>query len=137
MGRCIYDTKGTFVWKYAFGGQDSEQYRVVEELGIGHHKAHDTYSRYTSSDRLSLSRYDLERLKAWVKPHRKALADYYRDSRKVFGKTHSASFPDVKKMENRHPDIYFRAMCNQFVKKGKAFFKEYPKSRQWHLIGEM
>jgi hypothetical protein len=136
MGRHIYDHKSNWVWKYAFGGQASEQYRVHEELGIGKYRSTDSYSRHRYQDKLSLSRVDLERLKIWVKPHRQRIANYIRDSRRVF-KGGSASFPDVKAMELRHPDIYFYAMCNRFVKYGKKFFKENPRSRQWHLYGEM
>lgn len=37
MGRSIY-CDGEFVWKYAFGAQSSEQYRIFEELGIGEYE---------------------------------------------------------------------------------------------------
>jgi len=36
MGRCVYELMtGKFVWKYVFGAQPSEQYRIAEELGVG------------------------------------------------------------------------------------------------------
>jgi hypothetical protein len=140
MGRHIYDHKGNWVWKYAFGGQASEQCRVFEHLGIGKYRSTDSYVRERYHDKLSLSRKDLERLKVWLKPRRKRLADFYRDYRNVFKKGtmgRSATFDDVRAMEARWPDIYFPAMCNRFVRDGKRFFKKNPRSRQWHLYGEM
>ncbi|MFO8109720.1 MAG: hypothetical protein R6U17_04240 [Thermoplasmata archaeon] len=36
MGRTVCDlVSGEFVWKYVFGEQASEQYRIYEELGVG------------------------------------------------------------------------------------------------------
>ena len=37
MGRCIYEN-GNFVWKYVFGAQSSEQYRIYEQFGIGEYE---------------------------------------------------------------------------------------------------
>ena len=34
MGRRVYES-GEFVWKYVFGVQPSEQYRIAKEFGIG------------------------------------------------------------------------------------------------------
>ena len=34
MGRYVYE-QGDFVWKYVFGVQPSEQYRIAKEYGIG------------------------------------------------------------------------------------------------------
>lgn len=37
MGRSVY-CNGEFVWKYVFASQNSEQYRIYEELGIGEYE---------------------------------------------------------------------------------------------------
>lgn len=38
MGRRVYERgTGEFIWKYAFAEQDSEQYRIPQEIGVGKH----------------------------------------------------------------------------------------------------
>ena len=84
MGRRIYTQKGEFVWKYVFGEQSSEQYRIAEELGIGRYRNREIENkRDPYGDMLSLSRKDVETLANTVKPMRKLLADYLRAERKI------------------------------------------------------
>jgi len=143
MGRAVYDHKGEFIWKYVFGKQDSEQYRITQDLAIG--KYSDRNGNVSPSrkygDLLMLSRKDIEKLAYTIKPLRRQIASLMRAERKCFGTKGMASFKDVDilyaEARAKNPDIIFHTMCHRFVKKGRLFFKNNPKSKVMNCYGEM
>ena len=58
MGRRIYEN-GNFVWKYVFGAQPSEQYRIYEQFGIGEYEEDE---QCDSLDYLTLTTEDISDL---------------------------------------------------------------------------
>ena len=64
MGRYVYESNEC-VWKYVFAGQSSEQYRIAEEIGVGHmvynqRQSHDYLIIYCSPNAVS-------KLRKWVR----------------------------------------------------------------------
>lgn len=79
MGRRVYEeVTGEFVWKYVFGGQDSEQGRIQSELGVGgygiRHYQPEWYegkweqgSDEPCGDILCIHRDEIPKLEEWIK----------------------------------------------------------------------
>lgn len=148
MGRRVYNQKGDFVWKYVFGAQPSEQFRIAEELGIGRYRNREEQNkspRAKYGDVLMLSRKDIQTLEQTVKPMRPLLADFLHTEHRMLhpiGKTKCMGISGqdheslMKTFKKRNEDILFHLMCYHYVKVGKTFFQKHPRSKTMNCFGE-
>lgn len=133
MGRRIYCGED-FVWKYAFGKQSSEQYRVAEELGIGRIVNVSDYG-----DTLILSKEDIPALEEYLEEKEygaiKAEYDLIHINHGSDGWIQLGSDLDkeLNAFSDREPDFYFLAMIDRFIK----YMKEHPERTVFEFDGEV
>jgi hypothetical protein len=114
MGRYISE-KGNVIWKYAFSRQDSEQYRIADELDIG-----SIVKSSEFGDTLRIERRELEILKRALRPHAKMII-YYKKflsnlSPAGWLNTEAEKVLDTWLIANGFQDIYFWGMVRAFIR---------------------
>lgn len=113
MGRYISE-KGNVIWKYAFGKQDSEQYRIVNELDVG-----EIIKQDECGDTLRIERKDLDKLKELFKPHEKELIYYTKFLNRLspagWINSELEAVLDTWLIANGLQDIYFWGMVKAII----------------------
>lgn len=130
MGRYISE-KGNVIYKYAFGRQDSEQYRIADELDIGTiTKANDF------GDTLRIERKELKRLKQLFRPHAKEIIYYsqflHNLSPAGWLNAEVEKVLDTWLIANGFQDIYFWGMVKAII----YYIEKQKRRRVFYLEGE-
>jgi hypothetical protein len=110
MGRRIY-CNGDFVYKYNFGKQESELYKLDEQHGVGKHNMSDDCPQYT------MTRDDIIKLDALldenitlptgkIMTRRKMVRNFRKAERRLFGKEGLATFDRCDLLYGRKASPY-------------------------------